>query len=398
MKVPFSQDVRHVAAGTITLMIVPSSPEDLAEALATAQSNHQTIQLCGNSTKDRMGGAISPADVRISTGKLNRVLQYEPNDLTISVEAGITYRELSRVLADHRQMVPLDPPFSENATMGGVVATNASGPRRRLYGTARDMVIGMTFATLEGKLIRSGGMVVKNVAGLDMGKLMIGSFGTLAALGVINFRLHPMPPGTRTFVREFVRATEAIAARDKVLKSPLQPAAVDIVKSAAGYDLMIQAGGSVAVLDRYSREFPAARVLEGAEELALWERVREFTPGFLKEHENGVVVRISCTLSEVGHVLDTLPAPVLARAGSGVCYWCYSQVGDLRHIGDLPHMEKLYREGHKGKCVVEFAPHSVRETAELWPEPGSDSAMMKKIKEMFDPQYLLNRGRLYGRI
>ena len=392
MKVLFSQDVRYAAAGTITLMIVPSSPEDLAEALATAQSNHQTIQLCGASTKDRMGGAISPADVRISTAKLNRVLQYEPNDLTISVEAGITYRELSRVLAEHRQMVPLDPPFSENATVGGVVATNASGPRRRLYGTARDMVIGMTFATLEGKLIRSGGMVVKNVAGLDMGKLMIGSFGTLAALGVINFRLHPMPAGTRTFVREFVRATEAIAARDKVLKSPLQPAAVDIVKSAAGYDLMIQAGGSVAVLDRYSREFPAARVVEGAEELALWEMVREFTPRFLKEHENGVVVRISCTLSEVGHVLDTLPAPVLARAGSGVCYWCYSQVGDLRHI------EKLYREGHRGKCVVEFAPHSVRETAELWPEPGSDFAMMKKIKEMFDPQYLLNRGRLYGRI
>jgi glycolate oxidase FAD binding subunit len=373
-------------------MLVPSSPEDLAEALATAQRNHQTIQLCGHSTKDRMGGAISAADVRISTAKLNRVLQYEPNDLTISVEAGIPYRELSRVLAEHRQMVPLDPPFSENATVGGIIAANASGPRRRLYGTARDMVIGMTFATLEGKLVRSGGMVVKNVAGLDMGKLMIGSFGTLAAVGVINFRLHPIPAGTRTFVREFVRAAEAIAARDKVLKSPLQPAAVDIVKSAAGYDLIIQAGGSAAVLDRYSREFPAARVLEGTEEQPLWEKIREFTPSFLKEHENGVVVRISCTLSEVGQVLDTLPAPVLARAGSGVCYWYYSQVQDLRHV------EKLYREGHKGKCVVEFAPHSVRETAELWPEPGSDFAMMKKVKEMFDPQYLLNRGRLYGRI
>jgi glycolate oxidase FAD binding subunit len=392
MKVPFSQDVRYVAAGTITLMIVPSSPEDLAEALAAAQHNHQTIQLCGNSTKDRMGGAISAAELRISTAKLNRVLQYEPNDLTISVEAGITYRELRRVLAEHRQMVPLDPPFSESATIGGVVATNASGPRRRLYGTARDMVIGMTFATLEGKLIRSGGMVVKNVAGLDMGKLMIGSFGTLAAVGVINFRLHPMPAETRTFVWEFVRVTEAIAARDKVLKSSLQPAAVDIVKSAGGYDLMIQAGGSAAVLDRYSRELPAARVVEGAEEQALWERIREFTPNFLEEHDNGVVVRLSCTLSEVGQVLDTLPAPVLARAGSGVCYWYYSQPGDLRHI------ERLYRVGHKGKCVVEFAPHSVRETSDLWPEPGTDFAMMKKVKEMFDPQYLLNRGRLYGRI
>ena len=373
-------------------MIVPSSPEDLAEALATAQRNHQTIQLSGNSTKDRMGGAISASDVRISTAKLNRVLQYEPNDLTISVGAGITYRELSRVLAEHRQMVPLDPPFSENATIGGIVAANANGPRRRLYGTARDMVIGMTFATLEGKLVRSGGMVVKNVAGLDMGKLMIGSFGTLAAIGVINFRLHPMPAGTRTFVREFVRATEVSAARDKVLKSQLQPAAVDIVKSAAGYDLMIQAGGSPAVLNRYSRELAAARVVEGAEEQALWERIREFTPTFLKEHEDGVVVRISCTLSEVGQVLETLPAPVVARAGSGVCYWYYSQPGDLRHI------ERLYRGGHKGKCVVEFAPAGIRETTELWPEPGSDFAMMKKVKEMFDPQYLLNRGRLYGRI
>jgi glycolate oxidase FAD binding subunit len=395
MKVPFSQDVRYVAAGTITLMIVPGSPEELAEALASAQRNQQSIQLCGNSTKDRMGGPISVADVKISTAKLNRVLEYEPNDLTISIEAGMTYRELSRVLAEHRQMVPLDPPFSENATMGGIVGTNASGPRRRLYGTARDMVIGMTFATLDGKLIRSGGMVVKNVAGLDMGKLMIGSFGTLAAVAVINFRLHPMPAGTRTFVREFVRATEAIAARDKVLRSSLQPAAIDILKTAAGYDLMIQAGGSARVLDRYSRELPDARAIEGAEEQALWERIREHTPQFLREHENGVVVRISCTLSEVGRALEALPTPALARAGSGVCYGYFSQVPDLHHIGDLGHAGDSHQIG---KSVLEFSPQDFRETAELWPDPGSDFAMMKKVKEMFDPLCLLNRGRLYGRI
>ena len=372
-------------------MMVPGSPEELAEALATAQQNRQTIDLCGNSTKERMGGPSGGADVRISTSRLNRVLQYEPNDLTISVEAGITYRELSRVLAEHRQMVPLDPPFSESATVGGIIGANANGPRRRLYGTARDMVIGMTFATLEGKLIRSGGMVVKNVAGLDMGKLMIGSFGTLAAVAVINFRLHPMPAGTRTFVREFVRVTEAIGARDKILKSSLQPAAVDIVKSAAGYDLMIQAGGSAAVLERYSREMGGARVVEGVEEQAAWESVREFTPQFLQKHENGVVVRISCTLSETGRVLEALPAPALARAGSGVCYGYFAQAGELRRIEELLHSAAA-------KSVVEFAPQSVRETAELWPEPGNDFAMMKKVKEMFDPQYLLNRGRLYGRI
>ena len=102
----------------------------------------------------------------------------EPNDLTISVEAGILWSELTDLLAANRQMIPLDPPFADTATVGGVVATNCAGPRQRLFGTARDLVIGMTFATTKGKLIQSGGMVVKNVAGLDMAKLMIGSFGT----------------------------------------------------------------------------------------------------------------------------------------------------------------------------------------------------------------------------
>src|SRR5262249_32002670 len=151
------------------------------------------------------------------------VLNYEPRDLTISVEAGMGFCELSRILAEHKQMVPLDPMFADRATIGGVLASNISGPRRRLYATARDMVIGMTFATLEGKLVQPGGMVVKNVAGLDMGKLMIGSFGTLAAIATVNFKLFPIPPATRTFVRTFASVREAIAGRDAALKSILQP-------------------------------------------------------------------------------------------------------------------------------------------------------------------------------
>ncbi len=151
---------------------------------------------------------------------MRRVRKYEPRDLTISVEAGITYCELSRLLAEHHQMIPLDPPFSETATIGGIVAANCSGPRRRLYGTARDLVIGMQFATLEGKLVETGGMVVKNVAGLDMGKAMIGSFGTLAAIAVINFKVIPEPPYERTFRFSYDGLEEAIAARDAILREP----------------------------------------------------------------------------------------------------------------------------------------------------------------------------------
>src|ERR1700735_4298738 len=130
---------------------VPGSPEELAQCLADAGSRNQRITLLGHCTKRRMGGPIAQSDITICTAGLNKVLEYEPRDLTISVGAGITYCELSRVLAEHQQTIPLDPPFSERATMGGIVAANTSGPRRRLYGSARDRVIGMTFSTLEGK-------------------------------------------------------------------------------------------------------------------------------------------------------------------------------------------------------------------------------------------------------
>jgi len=371
------------------MTVVPECPEELARALAEANARGQSITLLGHSTKSRMAGVIAPSDVTISTAGLNKVLQYEPSDLTIRVGAGITYCELSRILAEHRQMIPLDPPYFERATMGGIVAANNSGPRRRLYGSARDMVIGMTFATLEGKLVSTGGMVVKNVAGLDMGKLMIGSFGTLGAIATLNFRLYPMPPSTRSFIQDFDKLADAMAARDEVLRSRLQPAAIDILKS-AGYRLAIQAGGSAAVLDRYSRELARMRTLEAMEEDALWREIRERTPQFLRTHPAGAVVRVSCVLSDVGRVLEALPGEAIARAGSGVCYGYFADARDLRH----PPV---------GTSVVEFAPQQFRESggienASLWPQPGNDFEMMKKIKAMFDPQGLLNRGRLYGRI
>ena len=365
--------------------LTPGTPQELAEQLRDANANRHSIALRGGGSKAGMAGPIVASDIVISTSRLNRILQYEPRDLTISVEAGLPWQEFSAALAEHRQMVPLDPNFADTATVGGVVAANLSGPRRRLYGSVRDMVIGMTFATLEGKLIRTGGMVVKNVAGLDMAKLMIGSFGTLAAIAIVNFKLNPEPAGTRTFVQEFVRVAETIAARDKILKSVLQPMAIDILKSTQGYDLLVQAGGSAAVLDRYTRELSGFRVLDEEQEQVLWGNIREFTPDFLRDHPNGAVMRVSCALSEVGPVLDALPIPAIARAGSGVCYGYFAETRSMR----FPAV---------GQSVIEFGPQSFRESADLWPNPGSDFEMMKKVKEMFDPLGLLNCGRLYGRI
>jgi glycolate oxidase FAD binding subunit len=371
--------------------LMPRSPEELADALATAGAGKERIRLGGSFSKDLMAGPLPPADVVISTSAMDRILQYEPSDLTISVEAGIRWADLTAALAANHQMIPLDPPFFDSATAGGVIAANSSGPRRRIYGTARDVVIGVKFATMEGKLVQSGGMVVKNVAGLDMAKLIIGSFGTLAAAAVVNFKLAPAPPAVRTFVLRFPSLDAAIEERNRILTGVLQPAAIDLVnpKAAArlgleGFCLLIQAGGNAAVLDRYTRELAGADVLDEVAAASLWIAVREFTPAFLAEHPSGAVVRISATLDGVRDAIAGLPEPGLARAGNGVVYGYFSDAA------------KASLNGHRG--VIEFAPEAAKASLVLWPEIGSEFATMEKLKNLFDPGHLLNRGRLYGRI
>ncbi len=334
-------------------MLRPESPEQLAEALQAAASQHRTILLGGNFSKDRLAGKPQPADVTISTTALNRLIQYDPRDLTVSVQAGMRFAELERLLGEQRQMLPLDPGW--DSTVGGVVAANLSGPRRRLHGTARDMIIGMKFATLEGKLISSGGMVVKNVAGLDMAKLIpVGSFGTLARHGfhqLQGFSRTSFRPESRTFEMQFATATEAFAERDRILESVLQPAAIDIVNWPSDFRLLLRAGGNANVLDRYARELPGAAIVDESE----WEDVREFTPRFLAANPEGFVLPIPLKFTEMAKKVDELKVPVIVRAGSGVIY---------AHFAKRP--EKIDLAG--------------------------DFAMMTKVKEMFAPEHLLNRG------
>jgi glycolate oxidase FAD binding subunit len=335
----------------------PENPEQLAAVLREAAAAHRTIRLGGNFSKDRLGHPPAPADVTVSTSSMNRLLQYEPRDLTISVQAGMLFSELVGTLAAKNQMLPLDPPWLRESTVGGVLAANLSGPRRRLYGTARDMVIGMTFATLEGKLINSGGMVVKNVAGLDMAKLMIGSFGTLAAIATVNFKVFPVPTASRTFAMEFATAAEAFAERDRILNSVLQPSAIDIVNWPRAFRLLIRASGNKAVLDRYARELPQADVVDED----VWDSIAEFPHRFLAANPDAKVIPLTMPLSKMRAAAEALSVPFVARAGSGVIY--------THHLKDAPETPL-----------------------------SSDFATMTKVKEMFDPELLLNRGRLHGDI
>jgi len=348
-----------------------------------------------------MAGPPPRANVSISTARLNRVLHYEPNDLTISAEAGLRWADLQKALANKGQMVALDPPFWEQATVGGVVASNSNGPLRKNFGTARDLIIGMQFATLDGKIVRVGGMVVKNVAGLDIGKLMIGSFGTLAVITSVNFRLHALPEETNTFLFSFADLDRAIQKRDELLSSVLRPLALDLVTPSAaarlglrGFVLALRAGGSGKVLARYARDLVGSNQLSGADDQALWTQIREFPADFLAREPGGVILRISTLIGETSNLLRLISGAAIARVASGVTY---------TFLGSWQSVAALWQAAaqHGWTVAVEFAPDDIRSTQKLWHASttvDSSFAMMEKIKKMFDPGNLLNRSRLYGRI
>jgi glycolate oxidase FAD binding subunit len=384
---------------------MPRSAEDLAFTLKEAATKQRTIEILGNNSKRLMAGPMLPADVAISTRALRRVLQYEPNDLTISVEAGMPFAELQKLLARNRQMIALDPPFSARATIGGVVASNSSGPMRRCFGTSRDLVIGMKFAMLDGHVVSTGGMVVKNVAGLDMGKMMIGSFGTLAVITSLNFRLHPLPEETHTFLFSFSELEAAMEKRNAIMQGVLRPMAMDIISppaaarlEARGYVLAIRAAGSRNVLARYARELSGSERRMGSDDLNWWALVQEFPADFLRRQRNGVVLRIATKLSDTGAVLRLISGAAISRAASGVTY-VY-----LTSWQGVPALWQDARE-NRWSAVVEFAPEENRSATgkDLWlsgssPHSADSFDIMKKVKSMFDPDNLLNRSRLYGRI
>jgi glycolate oxidase FAD binding subunit len=389
-----------VCADSNGMLHTPENHDDLAEVLTRAARHMRTICLQGNGSKRLMAGPVVCTDETVSTTALRHVIEYEPRDLTISVEAGLPWREFTALLRRNRQMVPLDPPFAEQASVGGVVASNSSGPRRRLYGTARDMVIGMRFITLDRKIVQSGGMVVKNVAGLDMAKLMIGSFGTLAAIAVINFKLQPMPEVERTILISFADSKAAFEARARLLASVLQPAAIDLfnppaaVHGSAAWVLAVRTAGNQTAVDRYQRElvsFGDAVVLEGAPHEEFWHQVEDFTPRFLAAHADGAVVRIASALMDLEKYMAPVAVPAMARAGSGVCYLYFDDtVSAARYVADAA--------AQGWKAVIEFAPEARKAQLELWPAPGADFEIMRRLKALFDPSNVLNRGRLYHRL
>src|SRR6266851_3044750 len=248
-----------------TPRVTPASREEMAEALRLADSRGEAVAPVGGGTQLDLGMPPTRLDLVIETTRLNKVVEYEPADLTVTVEAGLPFADLQKQLAEQGQFLALDPPAAASATIGGVIATNVSGPLRFAYGTARDLVIGTRVANPDGTLTRAGGRVVKNVAGYDLNKLYVGSLGTLSIIVELSFKLAPIPPAAESVVGQFADVDTARRVGNAVVHSPLSPLAIELLgpgaAEAAGLPranlLVFRLGGYPQAVERQVRDLSA---------------------------------------------------------------------------------------------------------------------------------------------
>ena len=212
----------------MTEVIEPATAADVAAALRHASEERQSVVIRGAGTKSDWGRTAGHIDVLLDMRRLNRVLAHQHGDLTAVIEAGATLHDVNHTLARHGQWLPLDPPFAEHATIGGILATNDSGPLRHRYGTPRDLVIGIQLATTDGVISKAGGQVVKNVAGYDLSKLVAGSFGSLAAFVSATFKLTPLPAASKTLTLEVPDVASLAQVVRTVMASQIEPIAFEV--------------------------------------------------------------------------------------------------------------------------------------------------------------------------
>lgn len=389
-----------------TCVVIPKSQDELSAILRVAQDLQAVVVPWGGGTHQAIGGPPEHVDLVVCTSSLCQVLRHEPGDLTISVEAGMPIGALHTYLAGYGQMLPIDPALPERATIGGVIATAADGPRRLGYGTLRDLLIGITVVEVGGGVSHAGGMVVKNVSGFDMMKLYQGSFGTLAIVASANFKLLPLPRATGSLVSIFDTPTRAFAAVEALQTTQLTPSAVEFLNADAlamlGYigacGIVMRAEGLAESVDRHladmasmARSAGAVSVmpLMDAAERGVWARIGDMSQTASLASDE-VVIKLTMLPSEVAATIaqvDVLavrggyPILVDARVLSGVVYARVRGLDAARLARLLPLLPAL-------QWVATTLPGTLR-----WGEVPSGIDLMRRIKSEFDPLRLLNRGR-----
>ena len=437
-KIPLEQLEEYAVDGVIPEAAVrPSNRKDVGEIMRWASAQGISVFPRGGGTQLALGNVPTEVGVALDLSRLHCVLDYQPTDLTATVEAGIPLDQLQQELAVGGKFLPLEAPLAGASTIGGILAANTTGPLRFSFGQPRDWLIGIGIVSPSGVDTKAGGKVVKNVTGYDLNKLYTGSLGTLGVIVEATFKLSPIPPQRAVVMAGFLSLQEGIQAGGNLLRQVFAPLGVQVLDAQAAQQLKFEPGaalldrlggnGALAVAffagrsgavhrrtdesSRLLRELSAADavVAKEPESRLLLERLIDL--GWSKETTPYLGIKITVPPSAVSHVADRclraaslgLPPGVIADPGYGMVrlLWWTGSVSDW--IDDSVVLETIVRTREVareagGSAVIEHCPLSLKKQLDVWGAHPEGIEIMRNIKQKFDPLGVLNPGRFVGGI
>ncbi len=407
----------------------PGTAGEIAELVKLAAAEKLAVIPTGARTKLGIGMPPARYDLAIDMTRLDRVISYDPGDLTLSVEAGIPLTKLAAALAEHKQFLPLAVPLYERATIGGTLASGVDSPLRQMYGTTRDFVLGMEFVTGDGALAKSGGRVVKNVSGYDLHKLMLGAIGSLGVITRVNLKTFPLAAETRGWLAGFARAEEAFTFAKSIRKSPLAPQTLEIFDGPAAallgsalpigrteWSVAISVAGNERVLERSAGDLQnmssnanavAFGALDAAAALELCAAIREFPALTANKFTDCVIAKVTALPTQMAETVRTLkniaterrlPCAVFAR-GVGVIY--FALLPTERDATTMTRLAQCAKEivsgaGKNNRGMILRSPLELKREMNVWGTPGEDFPLMQRVKQAFDPHGIFAPGRFVG--
>jgi glycolate dehydrogenase FAD-binding subunit len=392
------------------LVYEPASVDEAAEVVRERGREGKSLAFVGGGTDLDLGAPPSRLDAVVKTTRLSKVLEHAPSDQIVIVEAGATLSALQRALAPHSQRLAIDPPEPSRATVGGIIAANAFGPRRARYGSMRDLIIGASLVRADGTLARGGSKVVKNVAGFDLPKLLVGSLGTLGLIVTATFRLHPLPEDSVTVLVPERDAKKVRALVAKIREAQLEPASVVAIwRDGSRFDVGVRFEGFRAgVAEQRDQLLKLLRedggktceALDSAAAEAFWARHDALrAAGALR-------AKVTALPSAIEEIAEDLLPPLLSVLGSPGFVW-YATLGLGFVSGDpgspesaasaIDRMRRLMAKS-QGTLTLSAAPALLRERVDVWGPAPPALSLMKSVKERLDPDHRLNPGRFVGGI
>jgi glycolate oxidase FAD binding subunit len=390
----------HTRLSGEVILAAPADTQQIAEILRFADANGLAVTPTGSGTKLGWGNPVAP-DIQLGLERLHVLREHAWQDMTCTVQAGCSWAAMQAELARHGQMVALDPLWPGRATVGGIIASNDSGALRLKFGGLRDLIIGMNLVLADGTIAKTGGKVVKNVAGYDLHKLMTGSFGTLGVIVEVNFRLHPVEEHARTWTAVAPDAAIFAAPLRALMDSQMTPSCVQLRTSRQECALDIRIAGLPECLDEYAARmqsiFGQNTLSESTE--TVWQARQQ-----LFDKNDAVVLKISVLPSELCAIGTELQQDAAAE---GMDIATVGQATGLMTVAlhgapdaAIALIERLRaRLADSGGSVVALqVPNSLRGRIDVWNCNSNALPLMREIKRRFDPNRILNPGRFVGNI